>query len=444
MIGPARVSAFRTLQAVAGGSAQPAALLAREHQALEDPRDRALVTEIVTGTLRWQRALDAAIAVAAARPLDSIEDDVVIILRLSLYQLLHLDRVPASAVVDDAVSLARRARHARAAGFVNAVLRELSRSRDRLGLPPRPGPEATRQQMLDYLGITQSHPDWLVARWLDRYGFDHAAAWTAFNNATPAVTLRANRLVVSRDTLQRELADEGVETQPTHYAPDGLVVLSGRLPPSQGRFTVQDESSQLVPLLVGAAPGDTVLDLCASPGGKALALAAEMQGRGLVVACDARARRMRLLAQTVRESGAPNVRLVQVGSRDEVPFRPVFARVLVDAPCSGLGTVRRDPDIRWRRTEAQLAEFAAQQRVLLDRAAHAVASGGRLVYATCSSEPDENEEVMDAFLASHPDFRIAPAGAGPLAAVTDGRGLLRTLPFAHGLEAFFAAALVRS
>jgi 16S rRNA (cytosine967-C5)-methyltransferase len=169
-----------------------------------------------------------------------------------------------------------------------------------------------------------------------------------------------------------------------------------------------------------------------------------MQGRGLVVACDARARRMRLLAQTVRESGAPNVRLVQVGSRDEVPFRPVFARVLVDAPCSGLGTVRRDPDIRWRRTEAQLAEFAAQQRVLLDRAAHAVASGGRLVYATCSSEPDENEEVMDAFLASHPDFRLAPAGAGPLAAVTDARGLLRTLPFAHGLEAFFAAALVRS
>jgi 16S rRNA (cytosine967-C5)-methyltransferase len=205
---------------------------------------------------------------------------------------------------------------------------------------------------------------------------------------------------------------------------------------------VQDESSQLVPLLLEARPGDTVLDLCASPGGKATALAAEMQGRGLVVACDARARRMRLLAQTVRESGAPNIRLVQVGAREEVPFQPVFSRVLVDAPCSGVGTVRRDPDIRWRRSESQLTEFAANQRVLLDRAARAVAPGGRLVYATCSSEPEENEAVVEGFLASHPEFALVPAG-GPLAAVADAQGMLRTLPFAHGLEAFFAAALVR-
>jgi len=168
-----------------------------------------------------------------------------------------------------------------------------------------------------------------------------------------------------------------------------------------------------------------------------------MNGRGLVVACDARARRMRLLAETVRASGAPNVRLVQVGSRDEVPFRPVFTRVLVDAPCSGLGTVRRDPDIRWRRTEAQVTEFAETQRLLLGRAARAVAPGGRLVYATCSSEPEENEAVVDDFLAEHPEFAIVPA-SGPLAAVADARGLLRTLPFLHGLEAFFAAALVRS
>jgi len=443
MIAPARVAAFRTLQAVDSGDAQPAALLAREHQALSDPRDRALTTEIVTGTLRWQRALDAAIVAAAGRPIDKIDRDVVVILRLSLYQLLHLDRVPASAIVDDSVSLARGARHARAAGFVNAVMRTLSRTREQLGLPARPGPDAPRQEALDYLGITQSHPDWLVARWLERYGFERAAAWTAFNNAAPPVTLRANRFVLSRDDLRQALEDEGVTALPTRYAPDGLVVQSGRLPPAQGRFTVQDESSQLVPLLVGARPGDTVLDLCASPGGKATALAAEMDGRGLLVACDARARRVRLLAQTVRDSGAPNVRLVQVGSRDEVPFQPVFTRVLVDAPCSGLGTVRRDPDIRWRRTEAQLADFAASQRLLLDRASRAVAPGGRLVYATCSSEPEENEAVVDGFLAAHPEFTIAPAG-GALAAVTDERGMLRTLPYEHGLEAFFAAALVRS
>jgi 16S rRNA (cytosine967-C5)-methyltransferase len=447
MIAPARVAALRVLREVARGNVQPAAVLAREHRALSDPRDRALTTEIVTGTLRWQRALDAAIAGAAARALDTVDADVLLILRLSLYQLLHLDRVPASAVVDDAVSLTRGAGQGRATGFVNGVLRTLSRARGQLGLPSRPQPGAPRQDALAYLGVTQSHPDWLVARWLDRYGFEPTAAWTEFNNATPAVTLRANRLVISRDALRRELYEEAeLDTTPGRYAPDALIVHGGRLPDARGRFTIQDEASQLVPLLLGARPGERVLDLCASPGGKATALAAEMDGRGLIVACDARARRMRLLADTVRDSRAPNVRLVQVGSRDEVPFAPVFDRVIVDAPCSGLGTVRRDPDIRWRRVEAELAGFAAYQQTLLARAARCVAPGGRLVYATCSSEPEENEAVVEAFVGAHPGFHLQHAheiDEARLGPVTDARGMLRTLPFAHGLEAFFAAALQR-
>jgi 16S rRNA (cytosine967-C5)-methyltransferase len=447
MIAPARVAAFRVLREVTRGDAQPAAVLAREHRALTDPRDRALATEIVTGTLRWQRALDAAIAGAAARALDRVDADVLVILRLSLHQLLHLDRVPAAAVVDDAVSLARRAGQTRATGFVNAVLRTLSRARERLPLPPRPTPDAPRDAALAYLGITQSHPDWLVARWLDRYSFEHAAAWTEFDNATPALTLRVNRLVISREALQQQLLDgDELETTPGRYAPDALVVRHGRLPDANGRFTIQDEASQLVPLLLGARPGERVLDLCASPGGKATALASEMDGRGLIVACDARARRMRLLAAAVRDSRATNVRLVQVGARDEVPFGPLFDKVIVDAPCSGLGTLRRDPDIRWRRTEADLTGFAEYQRTLLDRAARAVAPGGRLVYATCSSEPEENEDVADAFLASHPDFQLADVreiDAARLGPVSDARGMLRTLPFVHGLEAFFGAAFTR-
>jgi len=448
MIAPARVAAFRVLREVARGDAQPASMLAREHRGLADPRDRALTTEIVTGTLRWQRALDAAITAAAARGLDTVHADVLLILRLSLYQLLHLDRVPAAAVVDDAVSLARTAGQARATGFVNGVLRTLSRTRDRLERPSRPGPGAPRPAALHYLGVAQSHPDWLAARWLDRYGFEHAAAWTEFNNSTPALTLRANRLVISREALREQLRqDDALETTPGRYAPDALVVHGGRLPEARGRFTIQDEASQLVPLLLDARPGERVLDLCASPGGKATALAADMNGRGLIVACDARPRRMRLLAATVRDSRAPNVRLVQVGSRDEVPFAPRFDKVLVDAPCSGLGTVRRDPDIRWRRTEADLATFAAQQQTLLARAAQAVAPGGRLVYATCSSEPEENEAVVDAFLTAHSRYKLVDAreiDEARLGVVTDPRGMLRTLPFAHGLEAFFAAAMVRS
>ena len=447
-MGPARVAAFRVLREVSRGDAQPAAVLAREHRALGDARDRALATEIVIGTLRWQRALDAAIAGAASRATGALDADVLLILRLSLYQLLHLDRVPASAVVDDAVSLTRTAGQARATGFVNGVLRTLSRSRGRPGLPPRPAGDAPRQAALDYLGVTQSHPDWLVSRWLDRYGFERAAAWVEFNNTTPALTLRAHRLVIGRDALRAQLLEEDeLQTTPGRFAPDALLVERGRLPDARGRFTIQDEASQLVPLLLGARAGDRVLDLCASPGGKATALAAEMGGRGLIVACDARARRMRLLASAVRESRAPNIRLVQVGGRDDVPFAPLFDRVLVDAPCSGLGTVRRDPDIRWRRTEADLAGFAGYQQTLLVRAARAVAPGGRLVYATCSSEPEENEAVVDDFVAAHPEFRLVDAreiDEARLDAVTDARGMLRTLPFAHGLEAFFAAALVRA
>ena len=284
-MGPARVAAFRVLREVARGDAQPAAVLAREHRILDDVRDRALATEIVTGTLRWQRALDAAIAGAASRATGALDADVLLILRLSLYQLLHLDRVPASAVVDDAVSLTRMAGQTRATGFVNGVLRTLSRTRGRLAPPVRPTGDVPREVALEYLGVTQSHPDWLVARWLDRYGFDRAAAWAEFNNITPALTLRVNRLVIERDALRAQLLEEDeLETAPGRFAPDALVVQGGRLPDARGRFTIQDEASQLVPLLLGARPGHRVLDLCASPGGKATALAADMDGRGLIVA----------------------------------------------------------------------------------------------------------------------------------------------------------------
>jgi 16S rRNA (cytosine967-C5)-methyltransferase len=212
-----------------------------------------------------------------------------------------------------------------------------------------------------------------------------------------------------------------------------------------GRFLVQDEASQLVPLAVDCQPGDRVLDLCASPGGKAVAMVGQMRDEGILVACDVRARRMRLLHDTIRQSGSRHAHPVQVPTEGALPFRPEFDRVLVDAPCSGLGTLRRDPDIKWRRQEAELIGLADRQCTLLHRAAATVRPGGRLVYATCSSEPEENEQVVDRFLASQPEFRPIDLRhvRSELAPVVDGSGLLRTLPFTHGLEAFFAAALVR-
>lgn len=444
----ARTAAFHALRTIADGQADLPTALARSRAPLTDPRDRSLAMEIVTGTVRWQRTLDHLIEHFTARALARLDDEIITILRLSLYQLLHLTRVPAAAVVDDAVDLARLARKPSAAGFVNGVLRSVLRQRHRLPLPARPTETSGRADAISYLGVTQSHPTWLVTRWLDRYGFDTAERWVQFNNAAAPLTLRANRLAGSREALHVLLTDEGVETEPTAFAPDGLIVTSGN-PLSHahhGRFVVQDEASQLVALAVDARPGDATLDLCAAPGGKTTALAAQQHGEGVIVACDVRGRRMRLLRDTVRASRAENIRLVHVDTRAAVPFRPrSFDRVLVDAPCSGLGTLRRDPDIKWRRHEEELAGLAERQLTLLGRAADAVKPAGRLIYATCSSEPEENEGVVDEFLKAHPEFTLVDLRetlGDALRGLVDGRGCLHTTPL-HGLEAFFAAAVQR-
>ena len=448
MTAPARTAAYHALRAVAAHREDLPTALARSRAHLDDDRDRGLAAEIVTGSLRWQRSLDHLVEHFARRPLSKLDRDVLVILRLSLYQILHLDRVPASAVVDDAVDLTRGARKQSASGFVNAVLRTMLRQRRNLPLPPRPEAPGDRHADLEYLGITHSHPDWLVARWLERYGFDAAERWVRFNNETPPLTVRANRLRLTRDQLRDTLAAQGVETGATRYAPDGLVVTDGNplhAEANDGSFFVQDEASQLVSIVVGARAGERVLDLCASPGGKTTAMAADMNDSGVVIASDVRARRLHLLRDTVESSGARHVHVVHVAASGDLPFRAPFDRVLVDAPCSGLGTVRRDPDIRWRRAESELAALAHGQLVLLARAAAVVAPRGRLVYATCSSEPEENEQVVGRFLDEHSDFApLDLRGESPLLEpLLDDRGMMRTLPSAHGLEAFFAAALVR-
>lgn len=449
MIAPARRAALQALQLVASGRLDLGSALAYSRRTLEDERDRALALDIATGTLRWQRSLDHLIEHLSRRSLEALDSDVHLILRLSLYQLLHLDRVPPAAVVDDGVNLVRAARKASAAGFVNAVLRGALRTRDRLPLPPRPSDPDDRTAALRYLGVTHSHPEWLVGRLLDRYGFEAAEAWVRFDNTPPGLTIRANTLRITREALQAALADQGIDAEPTRYAADGLAIRTSRplgVPPD-GSFVVQDEASQIVPTVVGARPGETVLDLCASPGGKTTAMSAGMRDTGLLVATDVRNRRITVLRDTIRSSGARHVRVVRIGHAGRLPFADRFDRVLVDAPCSGLGTIRRDPDIRWRRTEADLHTLAEGQRHLLGRAAEVVKPGGRLVYATCSSESEENESVVDAFLAAHPAWTLVdlrtemPAAVRPL---INERGMLRTLPHAHGLEAFFAAALTAS
>ena len=447
MTAPARRAALQALVAIDADRADLPAALATSRASLADDRDRALTATIVTGTLRWQRTLDYLTEQFAKRSLSKIDPQVLSILRLSLFQLLHLDRVPAAAVVDDAVSLTRAARKSSASGFVNAVLRSMLRQRHKLPVPPRPRDPADHDAALAYLGITFSHPAWLIERWLTRYRFEQIEAWVQFNNEAAPLTLRANTLRITREQLQQRLSQHDVDTTFTRYAPDGLVVTSGNplRTAEDESFFVQDEASQLVPLVMDARPGERILDLCASPGGKTVAMAAAMHDSGTLIACDVRAGRLHLLHNTVVRSGASHVHVVHVPAHGPLPFDATFDRVLVDAPCSGLGTIRRDPDIRWRRTEGELPQLAEHQLDLLMRAAAAVKPGGRLVYATCSSEPEENEGVVKAFLARMPFDRrdLRSESPGPLQPLLDDHGALRTLPFSHRLEAFFATAMVR-
>ena len=434
MIAPARTAAYEILRAVASARADLGSALATQRARLADERDRALAGEIATGTLRWQGAYDHVIGAFANRSFGKLDPEVVIILRMTIFQLLHLNRIPASAAVKDAVDLTGKAGKRSAAGLVNAVLRRVSRERDQLPLPARPDSD-DRAARLAYLATTLSHPEWLMGRWLDRYGFEAAESWARFNNAPASLTLRANPLKTTREHLAARLAERGIETTFTARAPHGLIVRSGN--PLQtglqeeGLFFVQDEASQLVGHFAAAEPGELVLDVCASPGGKTTQMAAAMGDRGLVIASDVRARRVRLLQQTVSRSGASRVRVVQGDASAPLPFGPVFDRVLLDAPCSGLGTLRRDPDIKWRRREEELPTLARAQQTMLEHAAALVRPGGRLVYSTCSSEPEENQDVVTAFTARHPELELIGTP-------------LETRPDVDGLEAFFAAMLVKT
>jgi len=449
MIAPARLAAYDILAAVSAGNADLATALAFARGGLHAERDRTLAFEIAAGVFRWRAALDHVIAAFAKRSLDRVDPEVVEILRLSAYQLLHLSRVPASAVVDDAVNLTRRVGKSSASGFVNAVLRTISRKRDTLPLPPRPQDPSNRDAAVHYLAVTLSHPRWLAERWYERLGFDAAERWSQFDNAPAPITLRANTGRISPADVGATLAEAGVRVHRAAFAPEAFVVDDGS-PMSlveDGLCAIQDEASQLVATLAADAAGPLVLDTCASPGGKTTMIAAALPADGRVVACDVRDRRMALLQRTVALSGATNIRLVQMNLLRPPPFRRPFDLVFVDAPCSGLGTLRRDPDIRWRRREADLAPFAAAELTMLQRAAEAVAQNGRLVYATCSSEPEENEGVAQAFLATTPGFSkrdVRDVSTRIPAAVVDERGDLRTEPHRHGLEAFYAAVFQRN
>ena len=453
MTAPARPAAHHVLRQVHTRRQALPDALADARETLFDRRDRALVDEIATGTLRWQGALDHVLAQISSRPLAQLDADVLDLLRAATYQLLYLDRVPQHAVVHDAVTLTRTVGRPSAAGFVNAVLRALTTDPPSISLPARPATPTIakntidRSEALDYLATTLSHPRWLTERWLDRHGFEATEHWARFNNQSAPITLRVNMLRTSADELTGRLASLDVRVRPGRWSPHTLVVTHGNPVTTaladEGLFLLQDEASQLVAELVAAQPGSQVLDVCASPGGKTVAIAGTMAGRGILVAGDFRPRRLALLSDTLSRLAPGSGHVIRLDVHRAPPLMPVFDWVLLDAPCSGLGILRRDPDIRWCRSPDDLQGFAADQTTFLDAAATVAAPGGRLVYSTCSSEPEENEHVVEHFLSTHGGFTIEHPLTGRLDALIDADGYFRTLPHRDELEGFFAAVLRR-
>ncbi|HXJ78393.1 MAG TPA: 16S rRNA (cytosine(967)-C(5))-methyltransferase RsmB [Candidatus Methylomirabilis sp.] len=416
--------------------------LALEHAldgAKLDPRDAALCTEIVYGTLRWRRHLDWRLGPHLRRPLAKLDPWVRNLLRLSAYQIFFLDRVPRWAAVDEAVSLARlKARTPGPAEFVNAVLRSLTRA---------PGPPALPENPVQALGTRWSCPDWIAARWVARYGQAEAEALMTAMNERPPVTIRTNRLRASREDLARRVRDEELaEARPTRLAPEGLVVLRGTVARwsafADGWCTIQDEASILIARLLDPQPGELVADVCAAPGTKSTHLAELMDNRGRILAMDPHAGRLKLLAAAAARLGGT---IIETHTGAVATLAPRFAMqcdaVLVDAPCSNLGVLRRNPDVKWRRTEDDLRRLAEKQRGILVAAASMVKPGGRLVYATCSLEPEENEAVIGAFLGTHAEWRGQPAA--DFAIAPDAAGFIRCFPHVHGTDGFTAVRLVR-
>ncbi len=429
-----------------GGSSN--ALLAELE--LGDERERHLASSLVYGVLRQRRALDRLIEKTSDRPLSGIDPRTLVALRLALFQILFLTRVPRAAAVDEAVSLVRARRGRGAAAFANGVLRSACRLLDG-GLEPTVLlPDETRDPAL-YLAETYSFPRFLVERFLLRFGRQACEALLdTFNRPAPTV-LRPGPGAGSPEALARRLGGEGVEAVPSPLLPGALRVVRGAPQRTrafrEGLVYIQDEAAQIVALLLlPIDPAGGLLDLCSAPGGKLLGAAATLPPGARIVAADISAARLRLLEDNARRLRIAGI-LEVVMDAARPGLRSLFARVLLDAPCSGTGVIRRHPEIRWRRSSEDIAASAALQTRALRSAADLVSPAGRLVYSVCSLEPEEGLERIEDLLRARRDLGVVDARSllpSSLHRLVDGAGFLSTLPHRDDVDGFFAAVLQKS
>ncbi len=393
--------------------------------------DAALLTEIVYGVLRWRGRLDWILSRLVERP---PETRIQYILRLGLYQLLMMDKIPAHAAIYETVELC----HKRQKRFVNAVLRSAQRKQTEFEYPSDP---------VACSAIVYSYPEWLIKRWFDEHGLEWTQRFCEASNQKAPLEIRINSLRTTPEALRSSLHAHDCESEPLQYTREGLKLT--RSSPiftleafEQGWFFVQDEAAMLVTEVLDPQPDETIVDVCAAPGGKTTHIAQRMRNTGVIHAVDQSPARIKMLDANCSRLGITNVHPRITDAQKAVPeFRTVADRVLVDVPCSGFGTLRRHPDIRWKRQEAQIEKLARLQLAILEASAGYVKPGGTLVYSTCTTEPEENEQIVDAFLEKHPAFRVVSPGLS--SELRTDREFIQTLPHRHGMDGFFIAKLLR-
>jgi 16S rRNA (cytosine967-C5)-methyltransferase len=413
-----------------------------------DERDRAFISHLVLGVLRWRLRLDWIIEQNADFPLKKVDPAVLNILRLALHQIFFMDRVPESAAVDEAVKQAKRREPKHVVSFVNGILRNVCRRKDTIVFPdPQKNP-------LLYLSRFHSYPEWFVQRGLHVWGREFTEGLLAAGNRIPSLIIRANSLKVSRSELLKELEAEGVQGRPTPFSPQGIILQSfkGRVDQlsafGKGLFQVQDEAAQVTSLLLAPRAGERVLDICAGLGGKTTHMAELMGDQGEMIALDMNVMRLLRLNENLVRLGINCVSSVGADASRNLSslFYCLFDRVLIDAPCSGLGVLSRHPDGKWNKSERDIQRLSALQKTIVDRAVSVIRKGGRMLYVACTVTEEENEEVVRHCLETHREISLvnlkedAPEWAREL---IDERGFLRTFPHVHSMDGFFGALFVK-
>lgn len=405
--------------------------------------DKGLLTEIVYGVLRWRGRIDWTISLFSSVKPPKMERDILNILRIGVYQLLFLDRVPVFAAVNESVNMAKVIGQ-RQGGFVNAVLRGIERGKDGITYPDLDiGP-------VRHISIKYSHPEWLVRRFIKEVGVDGAIRLCLANNEPPPLTIRVNRTAISREDLYSKLSSAGYDVAYASFSPSALNLKSaGNITAvpgfMEGLFTVQDEASQLTSFILDPQPGENALDACAAPGGKASHIAELMDDTGEVIALDIRSKGIKKIEENVNRLGLVSVKARVLDATKPLYFKErEFDRILLDAPCSGTGILRRHPEGKWQKREKDVAELTARQRALIENLSRHLKPGGVMVYSVCSVLREEGEDVVDAFMALHKDFIIEPAfpkGTDAGERLVCNKGFFKVYSHTSGMDGFFAAKL---